>query len=106
MNVQRRETERQAEMRLKSYSYHAQQEEHEPWIELEVRADRSQLSFHDVHFCLFIASSVLLSSMPADYLNARAHSGCINACSGHPHGTTPHAKPVTSSCIRLLLPEC
>mmetsp|Transcript_87 Transcript_87/g.290 ORF Transcript_87/g.290 Transcript_87/m.290 type:complete len:429 (-) Transcript_87:89-1375(-) len=36
VNVQRRETERQAEMRLKSYSYHAQQEEHEPWIELEL----------------------------------------------------------------------
>ncbi len=34
--MQRRETERQTEMRLKSYSYHAQQEEHEPWVDLEV----------------------------------------------------------------------
>lgn len=36
VNVQRRETERQAEMRLKSYSYHAQQESEELWQELEV----------------------------------------------------------------------
>lgn len=36
VNVQRRETERQAEMRLKSYSYHAQQESEEPWQELEL----------------------------------------------------------------------
>lgn len=36
VNVQRRETERQAEMRLKSYSYHAQQESEEPWRELEL----------------------------------------------------------------------
>lgn len=36
VNVQRRETERQAEMRLKSYSYHAQKESEEPWRDLEL----------------------------------------------------------------------
>ncbi len=36
VSVQRRETERQTEMRLKSYSHHAKREGEEPWVPLQL----------------------------------------------------------------------
>lgn len=38
VSVQRRETERQAEARLKSYSHHAKQETEEPWVKLRLHS--------------------------------------------------------------------
>ena len=36
VSVQRRETDRQKDARLKSYSHHAKQEQEEPWVKLQL----------------------------------------------------------------------
>lgn len=41
VNVQRRETERQTEARLRSYSHHAKQQEEEPWLDLKLHSETS-----------------------------------------------------------------
>lgn len=44
VSVQRRETDRQLEARLKSYSHHAKQEAEEPWVNLQLHGAGMQTS--------------------------------------------------------------